>query len=78
MGIVWEAYHKGVPLLGVPGITLDPGVDDCILGGTPLYTKVTKSCRYQTCRVSLVPYRRLFLGGMGFPLHKPYPYSLYR
>ena len=21
MGIVWEAYHKGVPLLGVPGIT---------------------------------------------------------
>ena len=25
MGIVWEAYHKGVPLLGVPGITLDSG-----------------------------------------------------
>ena len=23
MGIVWEAYHKGVPLLGVPEITLD-------------------------------------------------------
>ena len=23
MGIVWEAYHKGVPLVGVPGITLD-------------------------------------------------------
>ena len=23
MGIVWEAYHKGVPSLGVPGITLD-------------------------------------------------------
>ena len=23
MGIVWEAYHKGVPLLRVPGITLD-------------------------------------------------------
>ena len=23
MGIVWEAYYKGVPLLGVPGITLD-------------------------------------------------------
>ena len=23
MGRVWEAYHKGVPLLGVPGITLD-------------------------------------------------------
>ena len=23
MGIVWEAYHKGVPLLGIPGITLD-------------------------------------------------------
>ena len=25
MGIVWEAYHKGVPLLGVPGITLEMG-----------------------------------------------------
>ena len=23
MGIVWEAYHKEVPLLGVPGITLE-------------------------------------------------------
>ena len=23
MGIVWEAYHKGVPLLEVPGITLE-------------------------------------------------------
>ena len=23
MGIVWEASHKRVPLLGVPGITLD-------------------------------------------------------
>ena len=23
MGMVWEAYHKGVPVLGVPGITLD-------------------------------------------------------
>ena len=23
MGIVCEAYHKGVPLLGVPGITLE-------------------------------------------------------
>ena len=27
MGIVWEAYHKGVPLLGVPGITLELGSD---------------------------------------------------
>ena len=26
MGIVWEAYHKRVPLLGVPGITLDPSL----------------------------------------------------
>ena len=25
MGIVWEASHKGVLLLGVPGITLDIG-----------------------------------------------------
>ena len=23
MGMVWEDYYKGVPLLGVPGITLD-------------------------------------------------------
>ena len=23
MGIVWEAYHKGVPSLGVPQINLD-------------------------------------------------------
>ena len=23
MGMVWEAYHKGVPLLGVPEISLD-------------------------------------------------------
>ena len=23
MGIVWEASHKGVPLLGGPGITFD-------------------------------------------------------
>ena len=23
MGIVWEAYHKKVPLLGFPGITLE-------------------------------------------------------
>ena len=26
-GIVWEAYHKGVPLLGVPGITVEFVVD---------------------------------------------------
>ena len=31
MGIVWEAYHKGLPLLGVPGITLD------IFSGTMLF-----------------------------------------
>ena len=23
MGVIWEAYHKGVPLLGIPGITLE-------------------------------------------------------
>ena len=27
MGIVWEAYHKRVPLLRVPGIALDSGVE---------------------------------------------------
>ena len=26
MGIVWEAYHRGVPLLGVPRISLDLGL----------------------------------------------------
>ena len=26
MGVVWEAYHKGFPLLGVPGITLDKDI----------------------------------------------------
>ena len=25
MGIVWEAYHKGVPLLGVPENPIDSG-----------------------------------------------------
>jgi len=25
MGMVWEAYHKGVPILGVPRITLELG-----------------------------------------------------
>ena len=25
MGIVWEAYHKGVPLLGVPENPIDLG-----------------------------------------------------
>ena len=24
MGIVWEAYHKGVPLLGVPENPIEP------------------------------------------------------
>ena len=28
MGIVWEAYHKGVPLLGVPGITIEKEVPE--------------------------------------------------
>lgn len=23
IGILWEAYHQGIPLLGVPGMTLD-------------------------------------------------------
>ena len=34
MGMVWEAYHKGVPLLGVPGITLDSWYLCWIWGGT--------------------------------------------
>ena len=31
MGIVWETYHKGVPLLGVLGITLDKS---CLFRGS--------------------------------------------
>ena len=29
MGIVWEAYHQGVPLLEVPGITLELAIHVC-------------------------------------------------
>ena len=36
MGIVWEAYHKGVPLLGGPGITLDPKVGSTGIVQVPL------------------------------------------
>ena len=35
MGMVWEAYHKGVPLWGVPGITLDPGSLRCNTANMP-------------------------------------------
>ena len=31
MGIVWEAYHKGVPLLGVPENATDPAKETWIL-----------------------------------------------
>ena len=31
MGMVWEAYHKGIPLLGVPGITLEECVNVAML-----------------------------------------------
>ena len=27
MGVVWEAYHKGVPLLGVPENPIDKTLD---------------------------------------------------
>ena len=33
MGMVWEAYHKEVPLLGVPGITLEPASILCAIDG---------------------------------------------
>ena len=33
MGVVWEAYHKGVPLLGVPENPIDPSV----------------ACKYRCC-----------------------------
>ena len=31
VGMVWEAYHKGIPLLGVPGITLEECVNVAML-----------------------------------------------
>ena len=40
MGIVWEAYHKGVPLLGVPGISLDLYLEDRPKEDTWLITMV--------------------------------------
>ena len=45
MGIVWEAYHKGVPLLGVLGITLEIVqyfMAIIIYMDTPSFTKRTK------------------------------------
>ncbi len=36
MGIVWKVYHKGVPLLGVPGITLDQWLGSWVI--SPTYT----------------------------------------
>jgi len=33
MGIAWEAYHRGVPLLGVHGITLEKMLTG-LTGGT--------------------------------------------
>ena len=36
MGIVWEAYHKGVPLLGVPANPIDivkQKKKGCLVGG---------------------------------------------
>ena len=35
------------------------------------------SGRYLKWRVGTEPYKAIFWG-LGFPLHKPYPYSLYR
>ena len=43
MGIVWETYHKGVPILGVPGITLDSSTDAvCLLEGVGLQQRRVK------------------------------------
>ena len=51
MGMVWEAYHKGVSLLGVPGITLDS------------VSKITKKpCRKEKLCASLFATRRFFRG----------------
>ena len=51
MGMVWEAYHKGVPVLGVPGITLDiikvdahtPKTNECLPKGTAISRGNTSS-----------------------------------
>ena len=61
MGMVWEAYHKGVPLLGVPGMTLDElwfgVVFFCflfipiivIISGTAAAVAVADQCFYRAC-----------------------------
>ena len=47
MGIVWEAYHKGVPLLAVPGNPIDhwsplikPAIKPLFLKGSTLGGRV--------------------------------------
>ena len=40
MGIVWEAYHKGVPLLGVPENPIDiPLISYLFLTRPQLYSR---------------------------------------
>ena len=45
MGIVWEAYHKGVPLLGVPENPIDiPLISYLFLTRPQLYSTVENKC----------------------------------
>ena len=46
IGILWEAYHQGIPLLGVPGITLDLFLIDFDLVNHPL-------CMFHSYLISL-------------------------
>ena len=70
MEIVWEAYHKGVPLLGVPENPIDKMCLETKPGGiapyiAPFQTKRTSHQRpvVQTCinNEGKLPYQLVFL-----------------
>ena len=50
-------------------------IDTCL---SLLFVFITKSFRYPKCRNPKKKTLSGYFGGLGFPLHKPYPYSLYR
>ena len=69
MGMVWETYHKGVPLLGVPGITLDNfddsfGQDEINLQTWVFHHATARICRY-FCR-----FFEMFLVQTSYQLHR--------
>ena len=60
MGIVWEASPKGVPLLGVPGITLDKKNSWMI----PYYSHIFRDSNMGVGLGSLGPVSRLPFSGV--------------